>query len=269
MTDSLITELDRSPDADLRRVGRALAPLSPSTGPGIPRASEALAEFLAVPQAPHVRPDIGAPVPTSDLVIQLGSPAGATRRQDRRLGLPGLLGGGLFAKAVLGAAVVLAAGAGLAAVAGPLGHDTVVVTPSTPTATSTPTAPTNPTTDDGHEGRAHIGDADDGRHQRTHRAPGTTKTAVPAQPAAGQQGRGQATDSDGDDSGSDDGLVPDEPRDDDSDDGSDDGGDEGSDDSTGDGATSGSDEGDADPGDGPSSGPSGGTQDGGGDAAED
>ncbi len=267
MSDSLITDLSRSPDADLRRVGEALAPLSPRTDRGVagPRASETLAEFLAVPQASGVREEIGAPVPAPDLVIQLGGPVSATRRRGRRLRLPGLLGGGLFAKAVLGSAVVLAAGAGLAAVTGPLGHDTVVVTPTSPTPTSAPTAPMSPAADDGHEGRAHFGDADDGIHQRTPEAPRTTKTTAPAQPGTGQERRRQASDSEGESSGSgSDGGASDERGDDDSDESSDDGSEDGSDESNVDPAS-----GDAESRDRSSSGPSGTDEDAGGSAAND
>jgi hypothetical protein len=183
MSDSLLRDLSRSPDHDLRRVGDALGSLTPS---GVrpasgPRASEALAEFLAVPQTSSAaQPEVTGSAPAPDLVIHLGPPA-ATNRRTARLGWPALLGRGLFAKAVLGGTLVLAAGAGLAAVAGPLGHDTVVVTPAAPTATPTPTAPTRLLTD-GHEGRAHAGDSDDGVRPPQHRA--TKGTTAPAQPAA-------------------------------------------------------------------------------------
>lgn len=184
MTDNLIAELRRSPDADLRRLGQALAPLSPrrDTGRRGPRASEALAAFLAAGPANDLATALRAePVPEPDLVVQLGTPAKQPGRRKRLLGATLL--GGLFGKAVLGATAVLAAGAALAAATGPIGNDTVVVTPSTPTVTTAPAATPATVTDDGHEGRAHAGVGDEARPTPVHRTATSAATARAEQPA--------------------------------------------------------------------------------------
>jgi hypothetical protein len=150
MTGSLLSELRRSADAETRRVGDLLAPLVAADQVRRPRASEALASFLAAQDSPVGSTSTELASGPADLVVVLGPPLPPNRAPRRRPWVPALLQRSLLAKVVLAATVALAGGVAVAATTGPSGGDTVVITPA---ATSEP--PASVGTDD-HEGRAHV-----------------------------------------------------------------------------------------------------------------
>jgi hypothetical protein len=148
MTAGLLHQLRRSADAELRRVGDLLAPLAAADHLSQPRASEALASFLAAQDSPLAAASadhVSGPAP---LLVLLGTPPAAAKPPPRRRWMPAPMRHSLLAKVVAVAAVALAGGVAVAATVGPGDSHDVVVTPAQ---TSEPQMSAG--TDD-HEGRA-------------------------------------------------------------------------------------------------------------------
>ncbi|MCY7372982.1 MAG: hypothetical protein LH461_04695, partial [Spirochaetaceae bacterium] len=110
MTSSLLAELRRSTDAETRRVGELLGALVPGDGAQAhqPRATDALAAFLAAQDSPYESSDAAPAAGPADLLVLLG-PAPVTQRAPRRrlASLPAFLHRSLLAKVALAAAVAL------------------------------------------------------------------------------------------------------------------------------------------------------------------